>query len=204
MAPQHRRCASTVYSAVGLELVKSLRACGLTNFLVCVLWSVLVVLGFFCNIFYWKSLHCWWCFSFGVFASCAVWSLVCCCCYFLGSSDCVGKIRGERSEQRSLLFCWSCGRRSRNGAAWVWWKRTGHRVDTFRCPPLWEISLGLENPFWLALLKSPCSLMLRAVEPRENVEHLIRVQWTVIMKQPFLSCLCVVVVSGFSPRNELE
>jgi len=74
----------------------------------------------------------------------------------------------------SLFFLWGA-RQSRNGAAWVWWKRTGHRVDAQLCPPLWEISLGLENPFWLALLKSPRSLMIRAVEPRENVEDRIRV-----------------------------
>lgn len=90
-------------------------------------------------------------------------------------------LRGKHKRRKlgvkvSLFFFQWGGRRSRKGAAWVWWKRTGHRVDTLWCSPLWEISLGLENPFWLALLKFPCSLMPRAVEPRENVDHLIRLQ----------------------------
>jgi len=98
VAPQHRRCASTVYSAVVSSSDQSLcSACvlvaGRPSSFVCFLLSSLVVLGFVCHIFYcFKSLQNRWCLYYGVFASCSVWSVVCCCCYYVGSSDCVGNI----------------------------------------------------------------------------------------------------------------
>ncbi len=75
---------------------------------------------------------------------------------------------------------------------------------TLNCVHLYERLVRAQKTLSDLRCSNPCSLMLRAVEPRVNVEHIVRVQWTVRMKQPFPSRLYVVVVSGFSPRNELE